>query len=147
MAIPPIHHCSLIIHHFLDDVITAKDDRGYDGTRLVCLGLLPLGPDPVHSRPLHRTRSSFAATTGELYLIWQRTATSGRKVNGRQNRYSGSYMIRGRSARASSKKPIAPLDFMLSEAPVCRLPFAEFTSTRFCREGQAEIRRARKLDT
>jgi hypothetical protein len=28
----------------------------------ICLGLLPFGPDPVHSRPLHRTRPSSATT-------------------------------------------------------------------------------------
>jgi hypothetical protein len=35
---------------------------------------------------------------------------------------------------------------MLSEAPVRRLPFAEFKPARFCREGQAEIWRACDLD-
>src|SRR3954469_3646408 len=29
-----------------------------------CLGLLPFGPDPVHSRPLHRTRPPTTAEGG-----------------------------------------------------------------------------------
>src|SRR5688572_5886332 len=33
------------------------------------LGLLPFGPDPVHSRPLHRTRPSSAATAVDR-MIW-----------------------------------------------------------------------------
>src|SRR3954469_15891957 len=32
------------------------------------LGLLPFGPDPVHSRPLHRPRPSFVATHPALRL-------------------------------------------------------------------------------
>jgi len=43
----------------------------------ICLGLLPFGPDPVRSRPLHRTRPSSAATaknsmtTGVLRPCWR----------------------------------------------------------------------------
>jgi len=46
----------------LNNTIAAEGGRGDDGTGKVCLGLLPLGPDPVRSPPLHRTRPPSAAT-------------------------------------------------------------------------------------
>ena len=45
-----------------ESAVAAEDDRVTDGTGQVCLGLLPFGPDPVRSPPLHRTRPSTAAT-------------------------------------------------------------------------------------
>src|SRR5262245_8439599 len=57
-----LHGCASQIQK----TIAAEDDRGHDGTGQVCLGLLPFGPDPVHSQPLHRTRPSSAATDRSL---------------------------------------------------------------------------------
>ena len=34
--------------------VTAEDDRETTAQNRDCLWLLPLGPDQVHSRPLHR---------------------------------------------------------------------------------------------
>src|SRR5688572_30953821 len=38
-----------------------------------CLGLLPFGPDPVHSRPLHRTRPPSAAATRSTAVVRRTT--------------------------------------------------------------------------
>src|SRR3954467_1346257 len=42
--------------------VARKTTGGPTAQGRYCLGLLPFGPDPVHSRPLHRTRPSSATT-------------------------------------------------------------------------------------
>src|SRR3954453_1515849 len=82
------------------------------------LGLLPFGPDPVRSRPLHRTRPSSAATAPfarrrprTFYSIWRGVANSRRasKRHGSRNPCRGACCSRTTSNRSGLLELLAPV--------------------------------------